>query len=258
MCLIGIALQAHPKFPLIIAANRDEFYQRETARADWWTANPDILGGRDLQAGGTWMAVHRDGRLGCVTNYRDLRDPLKEDAPSRGELIPRWLESDQSAERYLRQLDTEAEAYNGFNLLLGDAQGLWHYANPERKVNRLSPGIHGLSNHLLDTPWPKVLRLKQDLQQLVQQQEEVPQAYFSALLNRELAPDHQLPDTGIGLDWERNLSAMFIEMQEYGTRVSTLMMVDQLGKVYFEERSYVPQGEPCRFTWTLNPAHLPS
>lgn len=248
MCLIGIIYRLHPDYPVILAANRDEFYQRPTARADWWDDRPELLGGRDLQAGGTWLACHRDGRFGCITNYRDLRQPLKKDAPSRGELVPDFLLGKQSATEYLQALDPSASAYNGFNLLLWDGEVLCHYANEERRINHLSPGIHGLSNHLLDTPWPKVERLKQDLQLLLDQgKAQEPEALFARLHNREIAPDHQLPDTGIDLDWERSLSAMHIEMNSYGTRVASVLRVATDGSVFFEERAFAPAGESKRF-----------
>ncbi len=244
MCLIGLVYRSHPDYPIILAANRDEFYERPTARADWWQDHPELLGGRDLQAGGTWLAMHRDGRFGCITNYRDLRQPLKEDAPSRGELVPRFLLGQHSATDYLRQLDRQAEAYNGFNLLLWDGEALYHYSNEERRINPLRPGIHGLSNYLLNSPWPKVERLKQDLSDLMAQgQAHEPQALFSCLHNREQAPEEQLPDTGIGLAWERPLSAMHIEMDRYGTRVATVLRVAVNGQIYFEERAFVPQEE---------------
>lgn len=248
MCLIGIAYQVHPQYPIIIAANRDEFYQRQTARASWWQDQPQILGGRDLEANGTWMALHQDGRFGCVTNYRDLRKPLKEGAPSRGELVPNFLLGEVDAPTYLSELDQRASQYNGFNLLLWDKKGLFHYSNEEKVVHALSPGVHGLSNHLLDTPWPKVEKLKSGLEDQIYKPQFHPEKAFQLLGDRSIAPDALLPDTGIGLEWERMLSALFIEGDRYGTRVSSLLLVDQAGKTYFEERSYVPEGEPKTFS----------
>lgn len=253
MCLIGVAVESHPDFPLIVIANRDEFHNRETARANWWQDDPDILGGIDLKAGGTWMAVHRDGRWGCVTNYRDLRFPEKQHAPSRGELIPDWLKGDMPAETYLSRLAPNASQYNGFNLLLGDGSEVMHFSNRENKINRLKPGIHGLSNHLLDTLWPKVKTLKSDLQNFVLQEKISSESLFAMLQNRQIAPDDHLPSTGVSIDWERKLSAMFIESEGYGTRVSTVMTVDRVGQLYFEERSFVPAGDPATFEWKLYP-----
>ena len=244
MCLIGLLYRVHPDYPILLAANRDEFYARSTARADWWADQPDLLGGRDLEAGGTWLAIHRDGRWGCLTNHRDLHKPLLENAPSRGELVPAFLRSHRPAADYLADLHPHASAYNGFNLLLWDGQALCHYSNEEGSVNPVVPGIHGLSNALLDTPWPKVTQLKRDLADLLAQgQAADPQALFACLHNRELAPDAALPDTGIGLDWERPLSAMHIEMPTYGTRVASVLRVKTDGGVDFWEQGFEGAGE---------------
>jgi uncharacterized protein with NRDE domain len=251
MCLIGMAYQVHPHYPLILVANRDEFYRRPTARAGWWQDYPNLLGGRDLEAGGTWMAMHRDGRWGCLTNYRDLRQPSIERAPSRGELVPQFLLGQAPAPAYLAELDAQATQYNGFNLLLGDGQGLYHYSNQERAIHRIPPGLYGLSNHLLDTPWPKVEKLRGALRSTVKSADVQADELFRLLADREVAPDEQLPDTGIDLAWERMLSAMFIEGERYGTRVSSILLVDQQGKMYFEERSFAPAGEPRIFSWNL-------
>ncbi len=242
MCLIGIAYQAHPEYPLIIAANRDEFYQRKTARASWWKDHPHILGGRDLEAGGTWMAADATGRIGCVTNYRDLSMPLLSGAPSRGKLIPEFFVQDLPAMDYLQQLDEGSESFNGYNILLGDDSGLFHYSNQEKKINKMEPGIHGLSNHLMNTPWPKVKKLKDKIRDLVSHPRFSTEDWFRALKDTDTAPIDELPSTGVPLDFEEALSAMFISMpnRNYGTRVSTLLLVDNWGKMYFEERAYVP------------------
>lgn len=250
MCLIGFLYRVHPDYPILLASNRDEFYQRPTARADWWQDVPNLLGGRDLEAGGTWIAIHRDGRFGCITNYRDLRIPLKERAPSRGELIPNFLKGQQSAETYLSDLDQRAGDYNGFNLLIWDGQSLCHYSNEERKINHVEPGVHALSNHLLDTPWPKVTQLTADLKSLyADNQIDDPEQLFRKLQNVGQAPPDELPDTGVPPAWERTLSAMFIESETYGTRVSSVLQIRQDGQVYFEERAFVPSGEARIFEW---------
>jgi uncharacterized protein with NRDE domain len=250
MCLIGLIYRQHPDYPIILAANRDEFYARPTARASWWADQPALLGGRDLQAGGTWLALHRDGRFGCLTNYRDLRQPQLTQAPSRGELVPAFLQGDASAPAYLAALDPVATDYNGFNLLLWDGTDLCHYANTSRQITPLSPGIHALSNHLLDTPWPKVERLKASLGALMASgQASSVDALFDCLGNRELAPDSALPDTGIGLEMERSLSAMHIGMDHYGTRVASVLRISAQGQVAFDERAFVPEGEARHFEW---------
>ncbi|MCX7058799.1 MAG: NRDE family protein [Proteobacteria bacterium] len=164
MCLILIACGAHPDFPLVVAANRDEYYRRPTAQAAYWTDHQHILAGRDLECMGTWLGVTRSGRFAALTNFRDPRE-RKTDAPSRGHLVSDFLASDLDPRSYLDAIRLGAARYNGFNLLAGDADGVFCYSNRESTVQALSPGVHGLSNHLLDTPWPKVVRGKRRLQQ---------------------------------------------------------------------------------------------
>ncbi|MEM9986448.1 MAG: NRDE family protein, partial [Bacteroidota bacterium] len=206
--------------------------------------HPQILGGRDLEAQGTWMAVDTAGRMGCVTNYRDLRVPLLPQAPSRGKLVPDFLTQNLPAETYLQQLENQADLFNGYNLLLRDSSGLFHYSNQEREINKLEPGIHGLSNHLMNTPWPKVTKLKSKIQALVEQASFSVDDWFLTLQDSDTAPRGELPSTGVPLEFEEALSAMFISIPQrnYGTRVSTLLLVDNGGKMYFEERAYVPSG----------------
>ncbi len=158
MCLIVFAWRQHPDFPLIVAANRDEFYERPTLAADFWADHPEVLGGRDLKEMGTWLGITRKGRFAALTNYRD---PLhvRADAPSRGWLVRDFLTGERGAEDYLARLRDRGAAYNGFSLILGDAAGLYYYSNRgEEGPAALAPGVYGLSNHLLDTPWPKVRR----------------------------------------------------------------------------------------------------
>jgi uncharacterized protein with NRDE domain len=163
MCLILIAHGAHPEFPLVIAANRDEYYERPTAGAAFWHDHPHILAGRDLECMGTWLGVTRGGRFAALTNFRDPRE-RKTDAPSRGRLVSDFLVTDNNPREYLKDVSRQAQRYNGFNLLVGDLDGVFYLSSREARVQELSPGIHGLSNHLLDTPWPKVARGKQRLQ----------------------------------------------------------------------------------------------
>ncbi|BBA69335.1 NRDE family protein [Geobacter sulfurreducens] len=238
MCLILFALDAHPRYRLVLAANRDEFYARPTAPAAFWDDSPRVLAGRDLTAGGTWCGVTRDGRIAAVTNYRDP-GAHRVGARSRGELVAGFLGGDEAPARWLEHLQRNGHDYNGFNLIFGDGNGLHYHSNRGAAASPLSPGIHGLSNHLLDTPWPKVARGKDDLARLLATADE-PTAddLFAILADRTPAPDHLLPDTGVSLDWERLLSPLFITSPTYGTRSSTVILVDRSGQCTFVERSY--------------------
>lgn len=248
MCLILFAYKVHPEMKLIMAANRDEFYERPTARMSWWEDAPNILAGRDLQAGGTWMGVSREGRLAALTNYREPGN-LISNAPSRGALVTDFLTGAESPEDYLASLHSRGSQYNGYNLLTGTPDSLCYHSNRAGKPSELEPGIYGLSNHILDTPWPKVRSGKSTLKNLLDISLET-DPWFEMLQNPAIAPDSQLPDTRISTEWERMLSAMFIESESYGTRVSSLLMIDNQNNVYFEERAYMPNTTPVihRFT----------
>ena len=237
MCLIFLSLHHHPKYKLIIAANRDEFYQRNTAAADFWSDHSDILGGRDLEASGTWMAMNRKGRVAMVTNYRDLKN-LKQTAPSRGALVSDFLLTDMHANDYLQSIEPKAAAYNGFNLLVGNVDDLYYLSNYKQGVERLNKGIHGLSNALLNTPWPKVEKGKAHFASLINKPEVDPDVLFAMLYNEDRAPDNLLPDTGVGIERERMLSSMFIKSPNYGTRCSTVMLVRHDNHVQYHERVY--------------------
>ena len=240
MCLILIAHDAHSDFPLVIAANRDEYYQRPTARAGFWQDHPRILAGRDLECMGTWLGVTRGGRFAALTNFRDPRE-RKTDAPSRGQLVSDYLKSDQRPREYLEDIAMQALRYNGFNLLAGDIDGIFYFSNRAESVQQLSPGIHGLSNHLLDTPWPKVERGKRRLQAALAGEPDA-ETLLDLLHDRELAPEGELPDTGIGLEMERVLSPALIVSQQYGTRSSTAVLFGEDGGVSFAERTILPGG----------------
>lgn len=237
MCLIFISVQDHPQYKLIVAANRDEFYQRKTAAAAYWPDHPQLLGGRDLEAKGTWMAMHKNGRLAMVTNYRDIRN-LKSSAPSRGALVTDFLLDSRSPEAYLREVEEKGHAYNGFNLVVGTAEELWYHSNYKNGVEKLVPGLHGLSNHLLDTPWPKVERGKEKMKALLKSESLSTDQLFPVLSDDVIAADDALPDTGVGLERERMLSAMFIKSPGYGTRCSTIILVDRHDHVQFSERVF--------------------
>jgi uncharacterized protein with NRDE domain len=240
MCLILIAHGAHSEFPLVIAANRDEYYQRPTARAAFWQDHPHILAGRDLECMGTWLGVTRGGRFAALTNFRDPRE-RKTDAPSRGRLVSDFLATEQEPRQYLEEMASEAPRYNGFNLLAGDIDGVFYFSSRTRSMQQVLPGIHGLSNHLLDTPWPKVERGKQRLQAVLAGEFNA-EALLDLLHDREQAPESELPDTGIGLELERVLSPALIVSPQYGTRSSTAVLFGGDGSVSFTERTILPGG----------------
>ncbi|MDD4092400.1 MAG: NRDE family protein [Smithellaceae bacterium] len=243
MCLILFAYHMHPDYRLILAANRDEFYDRPTAPADFWSSHPQVLAGIDLKEKGTWLGVTREGKFVAITNYRDPAS-WKADAPSRGKLVSRYLTGSAGPEKYLRSVVKKADVYNGFNLLLGDGEDLFVYSN-RGDVRKLSPGIYGLSNELLDTPWPKVRRGKQLLKKtLAQKGKELEEALFDLLSDRLVPSDRNLPDTGIGLEWERLLSTMFITSPIYGTRSSTLLFIGKNRRVKLIEKIYNGEEEP--------------
>jgi len=243
MCLIFLSLNQHPNYKLIVAANRDEFYARQTSPAEFWKEHPQIVGGRDLEARkpdgtcGTWMAMNKNGRIAMVTNYRDLKN-LKSVAPSRGYLVTDFLLSDESPEKYLKPIEKNKNDYNGFNLIVGNAEELFYLSNYKDGIVRIENGFHGLSNHLLDTPWPKVKEGKEKMKPLFDENKIDSKKILNALYDEHQAPDNQLPDTGVGLERERMLSSMFIKSPNYGSRCSTVVTVDRNGKVEFTERVY--------------------
>lgn len=237
MCLIFLSLQEHPTYKVIIAANRDEFYGRKTAAASFWDDYPNIVGGRDMEAMGTWMAMTKQGKISLVTNYRDLSN-INPNAPSRGQLVTDFLLEDLSPAFYLQQVEAKGKLYNGFNLIAGSAEELYYYSNYKDGVEKIKPGLHGLSNHLLDTPWPKVTRGIEKMKAALSTNDVDAGELFELLYDDQLAPDEKLPDTGVGLERERMLSSMFIKSPNYGTRCSTVLMVDRDDHVYFAERVY--------------------
>jgi uncharacterized protein with NRDE domain len=227
MCLIVFAWQVVPGLPLIAAANRDEFYDRPSAPACWWSDHPQIYAGRDLHGGGTWMGVTRSGKFAAVTNIRAPSE-RRADAPTRGALVTDYLRSDLSGAEYVEAIKPDADRFNGFNLLVGDCQQLIWYSNrgdgDARNGKPMASGIYGISNALLDSPWPKVVRTKAQFASLLCQM--APEdAYFEMLTDTTRARDCRLPSTGIDLDLERTLSAVCIDSPGYGTRTSTLVKV---------------------------------
>lgn len=237
MCLIVFAYKQHPRYNLIVAANRDENYQRPTRSARFWDANQNILAGKDLEAGGTWMGITRSGRFSAVTNYRDPKIS-KENPPSRGHLVLDFLKQSLTPKKYLEQVDRKASDYAGFNLLTGIPGELYYYSNQQQVIQRLSPGVYGLSNHLLDTPWPKIKQAKSRMKHLMQQPTIPHSALFDLLYDDTEAPDDQLPDTGIPKEVEKKVSPAFIKTEDYGTRCSTLLLIDRNNNTTFRERRF--------------------
>lgn len=240
MCLIVFAWDVHPKYKLVLAANRDEFYQRPSAPAAFWEDHRELLGGRDLQAGGTWMAANTVGKFAAVTNYRDLSN-IKANARSRGELATHYLQGDEQPIDYVKSIHPRAADYNGFNLLTADFHRMVHYSNYERKINELAPGVYGLSNALLDTPWPKVEKAKSMFQEVLAQ-EFSHEDLISMMGDQAIAEDQVLPDTGLSKEMEKALSAMCIRTPDYGTCCSTVLTMDRDGTIAFTEKSY-PVGD---------------
>ena len=253
MCLLVFAYNVHPSYRLILAANRDEFYERPSSPADFWKDHSQILAGRDLKDGGTWLGITKDGKYAAVTNYRNP-SALKSDAPSRGKLVSRYLAGNQNPDNYLKKIALQIDKYNGFNLLLGTDNDLFVFSSCGEK-QKLKPGIYGLSNHLLNSPWPKVTRSKRMLKAALDKKgDALEKELFSLLADRHVPPDSKLPATGIGLEWERLLSTIFIESPIYGTRSSTILLIGKNRRVRFVEKVFDGQKEPwitSRFLFPL-------
>ncbi|HSJ97255.1 MAG TPA: NRDE family protein [Myxococcota bacterium] len=240
MCLIAIAWKARSDLTLVVAANRDEWRERPTEAAHWWPDHPDLFAGRDLRAGGTWMGAARNGRFAAVTNFRDPSDQ-RSTARSRGGLVTDFLLSEQSPAAFLDALAQRAGHYNGFSLVAGDGSAMWYFGSREGAARAIEPGVHGLSNHLLDEPWPKVVRSRTAMQDSLADRDPAPRL-FAMLADGGGAPDEALPDTGVGITWERRLAAPLITGADYGTRASTVLTRSALGEVVFEERSIGDDG----------------
>jgi len=261
MCLLVIAWQAHPRYRLIVAANRDEYHERAAAPLGRWAEPPGILAGRDLRAGGTWLGLDRARRFGVVTNFRELQQ-ARPGAPSRGSLIPRFLGGAADAAGFFGELQGAADGYSGFNLLLAERQTLWYGSNRAQPFARsLPPGVYGLSNELLDTPWPKLVRVKSRFQEWLAEPAATGADLFALLADRTQAlPTDAAPPAPGGLprEWERILSAPFVVHPTYGTRCSTVLMLEADGAVCLAERRFDSAGAAQGETeFRLNAADWP-
>lgn len=295
MCLLVVAWRAHPRYRAVIAANRDEFHGRPTAPLAPWHDGPPILAGRDLQAGGTWIGVDAQRRFGLVTNFRELARP-RHTAPSRGKLVPGFLAAPLRASTYLDALEADAQGYAGFNLLLGDGDELVYGSNrAERFATVLQPGLHGLSNHLLDTPWPKLRRVRGALEDWLRRAASEPEQpaaekrlpgaddptaaagtdgrapaddwsresrdarwLMDVFADRARSDAPHDPSSGLSPEWERTLSAPFVLNPDYGTRCTTVLLVGHDGRTWLGERRFDPRGEVTgQSEWRLNAAEWP-
>jgi uncharacterized protein with NRDE domain len=253
VCLVVLAIGQSTQFPLILAGNRDEFHGRPTMRADWWPDKPHIVGGRDLQAGGTWLALHRNGRFATVTNYRDA-EPVSAKFRSRGHLVTEFLESNQRPLDYLALI--EGPAYAGFNLIVGDAGQVAYLSNRGGAPRELPAGLYGLSNALLDGSWDKVERSKGRLAALLHQDAVNETTLLRLLGDRQLGPIEDVESERLGFAKAHAMTAPFIVTPEYGTRCSTVVTADQKGRWLMTERRFdrdgVASGE-SRFAFVAQP-----
>jgi uncharacterized protein with NRDE domain len=238
MCLIVLEIDDDPMGGILIAANRDEYYERPTLPAGRWGVGVDIVAGRDLVGGGTWLGITQGGRFAAVTNFRD--PSAKRGSRTRGELVTSFLLSEVSAAEYLEGVAAAKNEYSGFNLIVGSTSRAGvtaaYFSNQDGKMRILEPGLYGLSNHLLDTPWPKVRRAKE---LFLGAKGDGDEGLFAMLSDRTAAPDDELPDTGIGRERERLLSPIFIESPNYGTRCSTVVRVNAHSSPSLIERVHV-------------------
>jgi uncharacterized protein with NRDE domain len=246
MCLLIFAHQMHPEYPLVIAANRDEFHARPTAASHFWPEHPELLAGKDLDQGGTWMGVTSGGRFAAITNYRDPSRTAP--APrSRGEIPLAYLSGEQNPRDFLDDLGDRAGEYAGFNLLLGDGRTLWYLTNSLPPANRraqcLEPGLYGLSNARLDTPWPKVELGKRRLRALLEDGEPDHEILLGVVSDQHLANPRELHRQGMDSGMEQLLSAQFIVTEAYGTRSSTSFWIESSGQGHWREQSYSAAGE---------------
>ena len=244
MCLILFGFRAHWQYPLVVAANRDEHHGRAAAPAAFWSDHTDVYGGRDLEKGGSWMGIPRRGRFAAITNFRE--GPPGPAAPrSRGALVSGFLTGNATTQDFVTAMVPTQSDYAGFGMIIGDLESLLYCTNRGPAATTITPGVHGLSNHLLDAPWPKIRRGTMALDAALAHPDEstIEALLFAALADRTPGNDADLPDTGIALQRERQLSPAFICGAEYGTRASTVLLAHASGTVLFHEKRYGPNGQ---------------
>lgn len=251
MCILFFAFKQHSDYPIVFVANRDEYYQRPTRIAQFWEDEyPDLLAGKDLQSGGTWLGINRKGQFCFLTNYRDPKF-FKENRRSRGELLLQFLTKNHTLQDYQQYLFEHTEAYNGYNLVFGNKDQLYYYSNIQKQLHCLQPGYYGLSNHFLNTPWPKITRGLSTFRQLLTSPF-TPETFFPFMQDETKAKDEELPQTGIGLETERFLSSIFISSPHYGTRSTTVILIDSAQKVQFVEQNYPPKpGKTLEYSFEI-------
>jgi uncharacterized protein with NRDE domain len=255
MCLCVFALHQHPKYKMVLVFNRDEFLMRPTQEAHYWRDYPFILAGRDLQEGGTWLGMTKTGRIAFLTNYRDLRS-LKTHAPTRGKLTTDYLLGEENGKSYIENIK-DPHLFNGFNLLAGNQDKLYWYSNQTKEIIKIDGGLHGISNHLLNSPWEKVKRKKLELQELLLKEDLSQEDLFAMMYDTTEASDDSLPDTGVEPELEKKLSAGFIILPEYGTISTTVILIDQYNLVRFREKRFSSGGillQDSKFAFRINTA----
>ncbi len=246
MCLLLLAYKTHPNYKLIIAANRDEFYERPALPLHNWEGNPELFAGKDIQGKGTWLGITKNGKIAAITNYRDM-NKIKLDAPSRGKLVTDFLLHKTTSENYSNILLETADMYNGYNLIYGDVDNLFYFSNINKEPIKLSSGIHGLSNHLLDTPWPKVVKSKKEFFKIIEEENPSEDKLFQLLGDNEIF-NKDLPETGLGKELERMVSPIFTVTEKYGTRSSSVILVDLHENVTFTEKSLINENKKWKIS----------
>lgn len=239
MCLIVFAYKSHPEYPFILAGNRDESHDRPSIHLHKWDTSPPIIAGKDKEAGGTWLGVSETGKIAAITNYRDI-DKIRDNTPSRGEIITNFLLSDEQPEHTLKSIENRAHLYNGFNLIAGDIEQLYYLSNHGHSVEPIPPGVHVISNASLNTPWPKAAWALNRLNTILKSDKLDKEQIFEILLNSDRYSQDILPNTGLSKEMEVAVSSVFILTDHYGTRSSSIISIDRHLQLNFSEKSYQP------------------